>query len=202
MERGFHERMLFCAAFCREASRHVYAPHLTLAGFGSHCMTKNLRTRIVLVGVVLLAIGGWRLFGFATSLDEAIFLWRLSSKVSSAAVDIKLSELMPGDWELVCESHGYDGPLYLARYNKTFNPVAPAQDAVWGLIFISKDGSFTSAVASCRTSGVSLGTNGCTERESALLIRERNSADCLVFSTKPANPAVQGTLRDKAAQRP
>ena len=165
-------------------------------------MTGKLRNRIAVVGVLLLVIWGWKMVGFATSLDEAVFLRRLSAKVSSRSHEIQLSELMPGDWELVCESHGYDGPLYVKRYNKTFNPVAPAQDSVWGLIFISKNGSFTSAVASCRISAVNLRTSGCTERENATLIRETEGGECLVYSTKPASPAVQGALRDKAAQRP
>lgn len=144
----------------------------------------ELRKLFFFFGACLLGIGVWSIFGYATSFDEAIFLRRLSSKVSSGASEIRLPELMPGDWEVVCESHGYDGPLYLKSYNKTFDPVAPPQDGVWGLIFISNDGSFSSAVASCRTSKVKLNTNGCTERENAILIREAKPEQCAVFSVK------------------
>jgi len=147
-------------------------------------MTTKLPNLLVFFAACLFAIGGWSMFGYATSFDEAVFLRRLSAEVSSGALEIKLLELMPGDWEVVCESHGYDGPLYLKRYNKTFDPVAPPQDAVWGLIFISKNGSFSSAVASCRTSKVKLNTNGCTERENAILIREPKQEKCAVFSVK------------------
>jgi hypothetical protein len=156
-------------------------------------MTIKLRKFLVFFGACLLAIWGWSLFGYATSFDEAVFLRRLSGEVSAGSLEIKLPELMPGDWEIVCESHGYDGPIYLKRYNKTFDPVAPPQDAVWGLIFIAKDGSFSSAVASCRTSTVMLNTNGCTERENAILIREPKQEKCPVFSIKvrPTNHSTE-----------
>jgi hypothetical protein len=91
---------------------------------------------------------------------------------------------MPGDWELVCESHGYDGPLYLKRYNKIFEPVAPPQDGVWGLIFISNDGSYKSAVGSCRVPGVRLYTNGCTERGQAVLLRGTSHGECPEFKVR------------------
>jgi hypothetical protein len=139
---------------------------------------------LVTLGVFFVFLFGWRWLGYPISLDEAFFLRKLSSQVTSGAQELRLPDLMPGDWELVCESHGYDGPLYLKRYNKTFEPVAPPQDGVWGLIFISNDGSYKSAVGSCRAPGVRLYTNGCTERNQAVLLRGTNHGGCPEFTAK------------------
>ncbi|MDZ4073194.1 MAG: hypothetical protein U1E04_00420 [Hylemonella sp.] len=156
-------------------------------------MTTKRLTQPVVTGLLLLAGISIGIFWFITSLDEMRFLRRLRAATSAGAADISLPELMHGDWELVCESHGYDGPLYLARYNKTFDPVAPSQDGVWGLIFIAKDSSYRSAVASCQDIGVRLSTNGCTERDKAILRRETNSSGCIAYSVKPepTSPAIK-----------
>lgn len=134
-----------------------------------------------LPGILLL----WHQLGYPYSFDEARFLYRLSLAKANNAQTLNLAELMPGDWEMVCESSGYDGPLYLERYGRTYEPVGRPQDSSWGLIFISADGSFTAASGSCRAPGLEpLG--GCLERKDALLVRsERGRADCPVFvSTK------------------
>ncbi len=134
---------------------------------------------------VLVVFGAvWFFLGFPTSFDEALFLGRLAANTRAGSGDLKLSELMPGDWELACDSHGYDGPMYLKRYNKTFPPVAPPQDGVWGLIFISKDGSFSSAVGSCGRIGayVTLEPLGCVERSRATIIRTTSSRSCPSYS--------------------
>lgn len=131
----------------------------------------------VLVGLLVL----WHRLGYPYSLDEARFLHRLSVAKANDARTLNLAELMPGDWEMVCESHGYDGPLYLARYGKTYAPVGPPQDAAWGLIFISADGSFKAASGSCRVPGL-LPLPGCQEKPEAILVRtERGRADCPEF---------------------
>jgi len=141
--------------------------------------------RTFVTGLLLLAFVSTAIFWFISSLDETRFLNRLKTATASGAVEISLMKMMPGDWELVCESHGYDGPLYLERYKKTFYPVAPPQDGVWGLIFIARDGSYHSAAASCRDTGVRLLTNGCTEREKAILLREPDTSACITYSVKP-----------------
>lgn len=71
----------------------------------------------------------WLRMGAPYSLDEALFLYRLSVARVDDAAQIDLGKMMPGDWEMVCESHGYDGPLYLERYGRTYQPVGPAQDS-------------------------------------------------------------------------
>lgn len=145
---------------------------------------KTSHKLLVAFGGFLALLFGWRWLGYPTSLDEASFLRKLSSQVTSGTQELRLSDLMPGDWELVCESHGYDGPLYLKRYNKIFEPVAPPQDGVWGLIFISNDGSYKSAVGSCRVPGVRLYTNGCTERGQAVLLRGTSHGECPEFKVR------------------
>jgi hypothetical protein len=130
------------------------------------------------LGILLLL---WHWLGYPYSFDEARFLFRLSVAKAQNAQTLNLAELMPGDWEMVCESHGYDMPLYLDRYGKTYDPVGPAQDSTWGLIFISADGSFKSASGSCRAPGL-LPLGGCLERKDAVLVRsEHGRADCPAF---------------------
>lgn len=147
--------------------------------------TKSERSRASLITASLLLVSGvaWFVLGFPTSLGEALFLGRLSAKAKAGSGESKLSELMPGDWELVCDSHGYDGPLYLERYNKTYPPAAPPQDGVWGLIFISKDGSYRSAVGSCDRIGayVTFEPSECLERSQATVIRAATSKSCPSF---------------------
>jgi hypothetical protein len=123
----------------------------------------------------------WHRLGYPYSLDEARFLHRLSVAKANNAQTLNLAELMPGDWEMVCESSGYDGPLYLKRYGKTYEPVGRPQDSAWGLIFISADGSFTSASGSCRVPGLQP-LPGCREKPEALLVRsEHGRVDCPEF---------------------
>lgn len=61
-----------------------------------------------------------------------------------------MSSLQPGEWETVCESNGYDEPLRLARYGKTFPNVGAMQDGAWGLLFIHADGSYDAIAGSCQ----------------------------------------------------
>jgi hypothetical protein len=145
--------------------------------------SKRSRTSLITASVLLAAGVAWFFLGFPTSFYEALFLGKLSVSTKAGSGELKLSELMPGDWELVCESHGYDGPMYLKRYNKTFPPVAPPQDGVWGLIFIAKDGSYSSAVGSCGRIGayVTLEPSGCVERSKATVIRAASKKSCPSF---------------------
>ena len=145
-------------------------------------MKSKISRLFLFLGLLIATTIAWGFLGFPTSLDEATFLHRLSSKVSAGVQKIILSELMPGDWELVCSSHSYDGPLYLKQYNKTF-PTVASDDGGWGLIFISKDGSFSSAVGSCgRQAGtyISLEPHFCVKRSDAVLSRSEISS-CTTF---------------------
>jgi hypothetical protein len=126
---------------------------------------------LTIVGLPFALFLGWHLLGYPYSLDEARFLHKASGQISSGAKELDLAKLMPGDWELVCDSHAYDGPLHLKRYNKTFEPASRAQDDAWGLIFISPDGSYQSASGSCRVLDAELSTDGCIERAKAKFVR-------------------------------
>jgi hypothetical protein len=145
------------------------------------------------LGAFVFAATAWRFFGYPTSVDEAIFLYKLSSRVSAGSSGLKLEELMPGDWELVCTSHSYDGPQYLKRYNKTYPPAAPSEDGVWGFIFIAKDGSYRSAVGSCGSAGVHLDFRSrfcLTRNEANLSLSPRGLEPCVTFSPQMANPSI------------
>ena len=160
--------------------------------------SRNDHIPLIAAGVVIFVVTVWRFFGYPTSLDEAIFLHKLSSSVSAGASSLRLAEMMPGDWELVCESHSYDGPLHLKHYNKTYPPAAPSQDGVWGFIFIAKDGSYRSAVGSCGSVGAHLNFDPrfCIKRHEAYLFLSPDRREpCATFSQKNL------MLRDQAAQR-
>lgn len=138
----------------------------------SYCLSAALAVGVAVV---------WHRLGYPYSLDEALFLHRLSVAHANNAQTLDLGELMPGNWEMVCESGGYDGALYLERYGRTYEPVGPPQDSAWGLIFISTDGSFKAASGSCRVPGLQP-LPGCLERPEALLVRsERGRTDCPEF---------------------
>lgn len=165
----------------------------------------STRFRIALIasGAAVVVFAVWRYVGSPTSYEEAVFLHRLSSEITAGASELRLEELMPGEWELVCASHSYDGPLHLKRYNKTYPPAAPPQDGVWGFVFIARDGSYRSAVGSCGSVGVHLNFDSryCIERhEARLFLSPSRRESCATFSPKAANPAVHRTLRDNAAQ--
>jgi hypothetical protein len=143
---------------------------------------KSLRG-LLAISIVAAALGAlWVSLGSPSSLGEARFLNRVASAIKNDTQELSLPELMPGNWELVCDSHGYDGPLYLKQYGRTYPPVAPPQDGVWGLLFISSDGSFVSAVGSCRYPGVQLDANGCTKRSRASLrVQPEYGSSCRRF---------------------
>lgn len=85
-----------------------------------------------------------------------------------------MAKLIPGTWELVCDSSGYGGPVYLQQYNRTYEPVGEMQDGAWGLIFIQKDGTFVSETGS-RRHGFTFDF-GCIEKSKARLTL-KNSAE-------------------------
>lgn len=136
---------------------------------------------LVLFGATAALFLGWHVLGYPYSLDEARFLHKASSQIAAGAKELDLAELMPGNWELVCESHGYDGPKYLERYNKVFEPASRRQDEAWGLIFISADGSYRSAAGSCSVRGLRFGSRGCLERTKAIFVRELENGGCKSF---------------------
>lgn len=155
-----------------------------MAMFSKPTNWKRYRVPLITAPLLLAYVVAWHTLGYPTSWGEAMFLGRLSSSAKAGSSELKLAELMPGEWELVCDSHGYDGPQYLKRYNKTFPPVAPPHDGVWGLIFIAQDGTYRSAVGSCGRNGAHLTLEplGCVERAKATLTRTPSNISCPLFA--------------------
>jgi hypothetical protein len=135
------------------------------------------------LGLIMAAIGFslWNFLLLPTSIAELNFRNALDAKVRAHSTLVDLEKLMPGNWELACESHSYDGELHLSRYNRTYPPVAPPQDGVWGLIFIANDGTYTSAVGSCRHGGALIRLNGCVPRDHATLHLAESHGSCPEF---------------------
>lgn len=145
---------------------------------------KTLLIPLIAIAALLGILAGWARLGYPTSLDEARLLRKLASSAANKSPSVRLAEFMPGEWERVCWSHPYDGPLYLERYGKTYPPVAPADDGTWGLIFIAKDGSYRAAVGSCGRIGVelSLEPKVCIERAQATLRLTGHDGACAIYS--------------------
>ncbi|MFS2033462.1 hypothetical protein ACEN8I_05490 [Polaromonas sp. CT11-55] len=117
----------------------------------------------------------WSHFGYPQSLVEARFLFKLKSVAAGDVQEVNLTELMPGDWETVCDSHGYYGPLYLEKYNKTFPATGAMQDGAWGLIFIKTDGTYEPISSSCGQGAYVDFPAGCLSRDESVLVREMAS---------------------------
>ena len=139
-------------------------------------------SRVLLISaLVAITVAAYIAF---TGRAERQFHRAIESSLKSGSKTIDLSTEWPGDWELVCESHGYDGDLYLEKYKKTYPSIAPPQDGMWGLIFISADGSYSGAIGSCRTPGAQLRTNGCTPRSQAQLVLREGSQSCPEYTVR------------------
>jgi hypothetical protein len=152
-------------------------------------MTQFKRKRFagyVFGGIIIIfsLVFTWGKFGYPKSFNEAVLLSRLKAISLSNEQLIDLSKFMSNEWELVCESHGYDEPLFLSKYNKTFPTTGAMHDGAWGLIFINKDGTFDSAASSC-SSGIVLKFSDirCLPRAQAILHREKklDGSTCAVF---------------------
>lgn len=138
--------------------------------------------------LVFLLLIMWCKLRYPYSYAEAIFLSNLTSISSNNIEKIDLGELMPTEWETVCESHGYDEPLYLEKYQKTFPAAGAMQDGAWGFIFIKPDGAFDRVASSC-AAGVYLEFRGnrCLSRLDAILLKEKHHeySKCkAIFATK------------------
>jgi hypothetical protein len=146
-------------------------------------LTKLLTTvAVILVSVLIFA---WSKLNYPYSYAEAIFLSNLNTVLSNNLQKINLAELMPTEWETVCESHGYDEPLYLEKYRKNFPTAGGMQDAAWGLIFIKPDSSFDLISSSCGAgAALHFSNERCLPRERAILIRDKNTQNgiCKVFT--------------------
>ncbi len=139
----------------------ILAMGLILKGFRIY----NL-SRAIYISLILMTV--WFFSGAPTSISEAIFYVRLNYLASSNAEEINLGKIMYGNWEMVCQSDGYDGPVHIEKYDRWYQPTGYPQDGYWGLIFISPDGSYTSATGN----DVSLALDGCVERSKAVLHKQ------------------------------
>ena len=137
----------------------------------------------LLVGIgALVAAGTWALSRLPGYRAEMRFIEALRSENVRSAHELKLSELMPGDWEFVCGSNGYAGEFHVKRYNRTYPAVGALHDGAWGLVFIARDGSYTSAAGNCASPGIYLGVEGCIERTRAVLSSKSPPQQCARFA--------------------
>src|SRR4051812_38726416 len=93
------------------------------------------------VGAIVGTGAAWLALGAPSSVSEARFHYRLKAAAAASGSTLNLAALMPGEWELVCSVHCYDGPLRVAKYARTYPAVSACQDRAWGLVFIASDGS-------------------------------------------------------------
>lgn len=127
---------------------------------------------VVATSIVAGLLAIWIAAGTPWSFAEARFIQRLSSATKDASPNISLRTLMPGDWQLVCDAHCYQGEIRLSDFDKTFPPISDCTENAWGLLFISPDGSYTSARGGCGSNmPVYIRIGGCVSRERAVLKR-------------------------------
>ena len=152
-------------------------------------MTTRRRVFWIVPAVIVLAIGfiAWDIFLLPSSLDEALFRYRLSSAAKTQTREINLSELATFDWEEVCDHHPYDGEFKHPKYGRTYTaPMSAAHDGVWVLLFIEKDGSPTYISGSCVRGGASIREFGCLSRTNAVF-RLEGSGLCSRYSAASDN---------------
>lgn len=140
-------------------------------------MQRRFAWRTLVLAVVLVPVTCllWSFFEWPASIDELRFQSRLREALNSNSTSVDLSTLMPGDWELACNSSGYAGGFHLEKYGKDYPAVGAMQDSAWGLLFIAPDGSYSSASGNCRFTKAVFRMQGCMPRERATLIRNDNS---------------------------
>jgi len=142
------------------------------------------RTRTPLIGLAVLIAGigivwFWNAAGRPTSRNEAVFLHRLNAEMRERPESIDLRELMPGSWQLVCDSTCYDGGVHVAKFDRTYPAVSACQDGAWGLVFIDAHGDYESAAG---RGGISV--NGCRARHEAILHRVDARAPRSAYSAR------------------
>lgn len=142
----------------------------------------KLLLRLLLAStLVVMVVLAWDFLSLPTSLSEAQFDDRLMRHAEKRSPRVALAELMPGDWELVCDGHGYNGSFYLQQYKRTYPAVGDMQDGAWGLVFISSDGSYTKSAGNCLSSGAYVSIEGCHTRAQAVLSLQKTAGRCPSF---------------------
>jgi hypothetical protein len=153
---------------------------------------------IFLILMMILFI--WRSQNYPRSWAEFKFIQNLQSINIEKNNEILISNLMPNDWETVCESHGYDGTLYVGKYNKTFPTAGAMQDGSWGLVFIQKNSEYEMVSSSCGQGvHVSFKGNRCLSRDNAILYYapKRSSSKCIHFETALVREPLHKSIFEK-----
>lgn len=133
---------------------------------------KKLFKWCLLIGLAFLGfIIIWVVFDLPPYTSVGKFRKSLYTQVEANAPELKLADMMEGNWELACDSHGYGGPVRIAKYNRSYEPVGDADDKAWGMIFIFPDGSYKGVTGRCRKGGVDPDLMGCWDRDKAILHR-------------------------------
>jgi len=139
----------------------------------------------LLIAFIIFAVAYWRIFNLPRSFLEYKFHSYLARYLNDKPEELNLVDFMDSDWELVCESHGYDEELYLKKYNKKFPTAGEMQDGAWGLIFIYKDGSYNLVSNSCKGGAYfTFSSNRCLSRENAKLFLKGKELNCYYFAAK------------------
>ena len=134
---------------------------------------------VLVIAVVLVA---WDLFFLSSSLNEALFRYRLNNAAQTQKKEINFSELATFEWEEVCDHHPYDGDFKHPKYGRTYSaPMRTAHDGVWVLLFIERDGSPIYISGSCTRGGAHIRGFGCLSRTQAIF-RLGGSGKCLSYS--------------------
>lgn len=125
----------------------------------------------------------WLNLGAPHSLAEWRFLRSVEQAAATGHTGLDLAALMPGEWEMVCDSDGRAGPLHVPRYGRTYEAAGPLRDRAWGLLFIGTDGSPTPVAGSCEGQGVELSVAGCKTRSEAAVTLVNRDTSCAYFGT-------------------
>jgi hypothetical protein len=80
------------------------------------------------ISVFLAAVTVFFLVIYWSKYDERAFVKEMQDQLRLGTGIIDLSKTMGDKWETVCHSHGYDGPITLKKYGRTYNPVGSPQD--------------------------------------------------------------------------
>lgn len=124
----------------------------------------------------------WFAIGAPTTFNEYRFMHRLADVLKSNPETLDMKTLMPGNWDLVCNAHGYGGDTYLPKYDRTYPAAGALQDGAWGLNFIYPDGSYAAASGDCNSASVYFSLAGCTERKAAIATRSPYYKTCSAYS--------------------
>ena len=122
---------------------------------------KNIWFKVVSC-LLIFSIGAYLIWRW----DDRNLISYLNDKRENGDYYADFNLAVDSDWELVCDSHPYDGPLYLKKYDRTYEPVAWSQDSAWGLLFIDKNGDYF-AITGSESDGVDFHNLGCLPRDKA-----------------------------------